>query len=390
MRMKINPLRIAITASMMLCVHGVHAATKAIAYLPKCPAGTEKILREAGYDGIVSKSLSAAPVTGIERFVLVGTPREIAKAAKNAAVRGYAGLALEGEASTASAESFREAFKLYPSMKLLNFGDFPKGAMAALPSGTVLHDFGKPGETLDPDASDYERTATLRRRLALARVAEADEEKCRVSFRVGFAIPAGNAAIPMIRHAGCAARCADEYVCMVAKSMKDACGADAKDAIAAAKDPLAYARRKIAEMKSGGAYTNLAVGAKVISGRDRWCRKEGKMRREKDLFLYDGINAGALSVSIPVKQGEMYYIAASSDRPDRVRIRADWHLEGRWSRRTPRREAQFTSPNRAETVVTVEAAADTLLLQMYATLKEDEKMTVSDVEICRIDCGGNK
>ena len=114
------------------------------------------------------------------------------------------------------------------------------------------------------------------------------------------------------------------------------------------------------------------------------------MRREKDLFLYDGINAGALSVSISVKQGEMYYIAASSDRPDRVRIRADWHLEGRWSRRTPRREAQFTSPNRAETVVTVEAAADTLLLQMYATLKEDEKMTVHDVEICRIDCGGNK
>ena len=57
MRMKINPLRIAMAASMMLCVHGVHAATKAIAYLPKCPAGAEKILREAGYDGIVSKTL---------------------------------------------------------------------------------------------------------------------------------------------------------------------------------------------------------------------------------------------------------------------------------------------------------------------------------------------
>ena len=114
------------------------------------------------------------------------------------------------------------------------------------------------------------------------------------------------------------------------------------------------------------------------------------MRRDKNQFLFDGINAGAMSVCVPVRQGEMYYIAATSDRPDRIRIRADWNLEGRWSRRTPRREAQFTSPNRAETVVTVEAAADTLLLQMYATLKEDEKMTVRDVEICRIDCGGNK
>ena len=390
MRMKINPLRIAMAASMMLCVQSVHAATKAIAYLPKCPAGAEKLLHKARYDGIVSKNLSTVPVTGIERFVLVGTPREIVKAAKNAAVRGYAGLALEGEASTASAESFREAFKLYPSMKLLNFGDFLKGAMAALPSGTVLHDFGKLGTVLDPDASDYERTATLRRRLALAQVAESDEEKCRVSYRVGFAIPAGNAAIPLIRHAGCAARCADEYVCMAAKSVKEACEQSVSDAILSAKDPLAYAKRKIAEMKSAGVYTNLAVNGKVTSGRDRWCRKEGKMRRDKNQFLFDGINAGAMSVCVPVRQGEMYYIAATSDRPDRIRIRADWNLEGRWSRRTPRCEAQFTSSNRAETVVTVGPAADLLLLQMYAILKKDEKMAVSNVEICRIDCGGNK
>ena len=381
---------IALAASVMLWSQCACAAAKAIAYLPKCPAGAEKILGKAGYGGVVSEIQTTSVASGFEWFALVGNPSDIAMTARSAARLGYAGIALEGDASTAPAECFRDAFRHHPSMKILNFGGFPAGAVAALPSGSELHDFGAPGVALDPDASDYERTATLRRRLALARVAEKDEEKCRVSYRVGFAIPAGDAAIPLVRHAGCAARCSDSYLCFSARSVMEACEQSVSDAILSAKDPLAYAKRKIAEMKSAGVYTNLAVNGKVTSGRDRWCRKEGKMRRDKNQFLFDGINAGAMSVCVPVRQGEMYYIAATSDRPDRIRIRADWNLEGRWSRRTPRREAQFTSPNRAETVVTVEAAADTLLLQMYATLKEDEKMTVRDVEICRIDCGGNK